>query len=526
MKTLRQRFHTPLHLLNLKGLMPMLNSRRLLGWVMLWVLGYGVGDLSVQAAVWPWNKVSQQRMEFNSGNATVIPPSIEGYQPLKPLNVSNTWWDAYGRDDLDAFVSSTILNNLELQAKEDELLALQQRVKKQFAKELPTATIGGSWVRQKNSKNLISPNLSQFSGGGPQVFSPGSTFSIYNLPLTLEYELDLFRKNRYATRAEGFRYEAEVLRMRDMELSLAEHATETALQSLTTDAMIQFARQRLVIQEELLHLERTRFDTGLDAEDDSLLRSKQVEAQRAILAQREREKKQYDHEAAYLAGASIQQFEWKNPSLESRQFITDISLAPLNSWLNIDANSLIRRPDVSLYEILLRASEMDVQVARRMFLPSFTLSAQVGLASTQLSQWFDWNSILASFGTSVAQQLFAGGSIKANLKEQKARYDEVGKRYRNQLLLAGRDVENAIAVLDETLKQSEAQRISLTASEKNLQLEKSRYSTGLVSYTSVLKHEDAVVVQQEAWVTSKLKALLAWNSLQRQLGGGFIQDAT
>jgi NodT family efflux transporter outer membrane factor (OMF) lipoprotein len=494
--------------------------------VALLLLGVFLSPYTVtaQAGVWPWKKNTQERIQFTPENTTLVPPAIEGYQPLKPLNVSNTWWDAFGREDLDAFVTSTILNNLELQAKEDELAALQQRVKKQFAKELPTASIGASWVRQKNSQNLTAPNLSQLSGGGANVFSPGSTFSIYNLPLTVEYELDLFRKNRYATRAEAFRYEAEVLRMRDMELSLAEHATQTALNSLATDAMIQYARQRLVIQEELLHLERNRFDTGLDARDDSLLRAKQVEAQRAILAQREREKKQYDHEAAYLAGSSIQRFEWKNPALDNTQFMDEVPLAPLESWLGIEANALIRRPDIGLYEQLIRASEMDVQVARRMFLPSFTLSAQVGLASTQLSQWFDWNSILASFGTSVAQQLFAGGSIKANLKEQRARYDEVGKRYRNQLLLAGRDVENAIAVLDETLKRTEAQRISLNASLETLTLEKSRYSTGLVAYTAVLKQEDAVMAQREQWVQAKLAALLAWNSLQRQLGGGFIED--
>jgi NodT family efflux transporter outer membrane factor (OMF) lipoprotein len=474
------------------------------------------------AQAWPWKKEVPHRVQLK-------PEELDRtYTPLQPLQVSRTWWDTYQREDLDAFVTSAILNNLELKAKEAELNALQQQVKKQFAQELPTVSLGGSWTRQKNSKTLITPSASQFQGAGPRVFSPGSTFSIYNLPLTVDYEIDLFGKNRFATKAMGFRYQAEILRLRDMELSLAEHATATALQQLSSQALEILAKERLVLQEEMLHLERSRAEGGLENVDPTLMRYQSVESRRDALVQRMRQTAEFQHEASFLVGQSIKGYEWQNPaSPDALMYFEGMSLEPFVAWCSIDSNALIQRPDVGVYELLMQASGLDVQVARRMFLPSFRLSAQVGLASTQLSQLFDWDSLLASFGLSLAQQLFAGGALKANLKEQQARYDQVGKQYRHQLLMAGRDVEDAIAALDQTLKSAEVTRLNQLSAQEAYKVEQARYGTGLVSYLNVLQRQEALVNQREAHLMARRDVLLAFNRLQRQLGGGYtVTDAT
>jgi outer membrane protein TolC len=121
----------------------------------------------------------------------------------------------------------------------------------------------------------------------------------------------------------------------------------------------------------------------------------------------------------------------------------------------------------------------------------------------------------------VAQQLFAGGAIKANLKQQKAVYESVGRLYQNQLLLAGRNAENALIDLKQRLDASEIAEAQENLAEEQYALSKARYKAGLESYMLSLSQQDALLQKRIATLTARQEALMAWNHLQRELGGGF-----
>jgi outer membrane protein TolC len=464
-----------------------------------------------------------------------VPPQNQAnkLEPLRPLKepvpsyltpeffVSSTWWDAFGREDIGAFVISALLNNLELRAKEFDLQAMKQDVAKQFAVELPTVSIGASWTKQKNSKNLISPRASQFASGGANVFSPGSTFNIYNLPLTLNYEVDWLGKNHLQTQAVRLRYEAEVLKLRDMELALAEHAVNTAIDSITNDSLLDLSLQRLTVLEEWEHLERERYTAGLESKDTLLVRKQALETLKTSITVLKNEAGVLDHEASYIAGKPVNAFVWKDPGITATAFISEVDLKPFSTWTTIESDQLLHRPDVGMSELQLQAAGVDVKVARRMFLPSFTINAQAGLASTKIANWFSWDSLLTSVGASVAQQLFAGGAIKANLKQQKAVYESVGRLYQNQLLLAGRNAENALIDLKQRLDATEIAESQEHLAEEQYALSKARYKAGLESYISSLSQQDALLQKRIATLTARQGALTSWNHLQRELGGGF-----
>jgi outer membrane protein, multidrug efflux system len=381
--------------------------------------------------------------------------------------------------------------------------------------------VGASWIRQKNSTNLVSPNLSQFRSGGPQVFSPGSTFSIFNLPLSLTYEIDVWRKNRLQTKSAQLRYQAEALKLRDMELALTEHTVKTALTVFANDAFQQLLQSRLTVLEEIQHLQRDRYEAGLEAKDAYLERRQAIEALQVELLQRQEEAKRLNHELAFMVGKSSTEFQWKTPDVSALAFFEQVPLPYFGRWKQVDVNQLLHRPDVGMSELELQASGLDVKVARRLFLPSFTINAQVGLASTTLNQWFDWNSVLASFGTSMAQQLFAGGALKANLKEQKARFEQKGRLYQNQLLLAGRKSEDAIVGLTKALEKASVIEQQRLLAEERFDLMEARYKVGLENYLPTLEQRHKVLQKWEEEVYIRQQVLLAWNTLQRELGGGF-----
>lgn len=470
--------------------------------------------------------LSQAQPELDS-------PVVQGEKAPQPIElkpdltsemeapISRTWWERLHHDDLNTVVISALLNNLELRSREAEVLAMKHQIKKQFALELPTVSLGTSFLRQKNSATLLSPNASQFRSGGAQVFSPGSTFNIYNLPLSFNYELDLFQKHRLMTKAVTLRYQAELCQLRDLELALAEHTTATVLNALANDTLQYLTTKRLVTLEEIQHLQRVRFESGLTAQDDSLSSEEAVDRLKAVLAQLKKDGQSLEHEIAYLSGQAIGSATWRKMNQDPSAFFPALPLSPFYEWTRINSTLLTHRPDVAVRELQLQAAGMDVQVARRMFLPTFTLTAQLGLASTTLNNWFDWNSILTSVGASMAQQLFAGGSIRANLKEQKARYESFGHLYQNQLLLAGRDTENALVDLKKNLDTQGFVQNQLAHERVKYQLSMGRYQAGIESYVHTLEEQDAVLQLAEQELTARRDALLAWNHVARELGGGF-----
>jgi multidrug efflux system outer membrane protein len=156
----------------------------------------------------------------------------------------------------------------------------------------------------------------------------------------------------------------------------------------------------------------------------------------------------------------------------------------------LPSSLLERRPDIAAAERAMAAANARVGVAKEAFFPSLTLTGTGGFESATLGDLFKWSSrafVLGPLaGTALNVPLFDGGRRRGNLANARAVYDEDVAKYRQQVLVAFREVEDGLADLRILEAQTQTQDEALKASQRAADLSRKQYAEGAVNYLDVL----------------------------------------
>jgi multidrug efflux system outer membrane protein len=195
---------------------------------------------------------------------------------------------------------------------------------------------------------------------------------------------------------------------------------------------------------------------------------------------------------------------------------------------------LERRPDIAAAERAMAAANARVGLAKSAFFPKLDITGAFGYESATLGDLFMWSSrafLLGPFaGTALTVPIFDGGRRRAGLAQARAKYDEDVAQYRQQVLVAFREVEDNLSdlrLLDDQLRE---QNNAVNASQRAAHLSRTQYDEGQVSYLNVIDSERSVLVSQlQASQLQGLQAVATVN-LIRALGGGWgdmkVDDTT
>jgi NodT family efflux transporter outer membrane factor (OMF) lipoprotein len=182
---------------------------------------------------------------------------------------------------------------------------------------------------------------------------------------------------------------------------------------------------------------------------------------------------------------------------------------------------LKNRPDVQQAEFAFRAAFENTNVAHTYFYPRLTLTAEGGISSLQIKNFFD-NSIFYNIIGGLTQPIFNNGQNKARLRVAKAQQQESYYAFQQSLLNAGGEVSNALYAYQAAVDKQTSRSNQLIALEKAVSYTKEllRYSSA-TNYTDVLTSEQALLAAQLNGVNDRLEQLQAVVNLYRALGGGW-----
>ncbi|MGZ3765158.1 MAG: TolC family protein, partial [Mucilaginibacter sp.] len=182
---------------------------------------------------------------------------------------------------------------------------------------------------------------------------------------------------------------------------------------------------------------------------------------------------------------------------------------------------LNNRPDVQQAEFALRSSFENTNIARAYFYPSFTITAQGGLSSLNLSSFFN-GSVFFNLIGGLTQPIFSQGQNKARLKTAQAQQQEALYNFQQSLLTAGQEVSNTLFSYQTAVEKEQTRLKQLQALEKAVDYTKElmRYSSA-TNYTDVLTSEQSLLAAQLSSVNDSLQKLQAIVNLYRALGGGW-----
>lgn len=183
---------------------------------------------------------------------------------------------------------------------------------------------------------------------------------------------------------------------------------------------------------------------------------------------------------------------------------------------------LRRRPDVAQAEHQLAAADHSLAAARKRFLPQIHLTGSAGLAlSTLLPDPVG----LWSLGGSILAPLFEGGRLRAGAESAGAQRDIAAFTYRKTALNAFREVNDALAVAEQTDRQTAIILRQRAALAESYRLASNRYKEGYSPYLDQLDAQRGLLASELSLVQAQASALLARVTLYQAMGGGWSADA-
>jgi NodT family efflux transporter outer membrane factor (OMF) lipoprotein len=195
--------------------------------------------------------------------------------------------------------------------------------------------------------------------------------------------------------------------------------------------------------------------------------------------------------------------------------------APPAAPVAVPSALLERRPDIAAEERLVAAANEQIGEAKAAFFPAISLSGSGGLQSANITNWFSWPSRFFSVGPSAAETLFDAGKRRSTVAQFQAAYDATVATYRQTVLTAFQQVEDALAA--ERILQDESATVdrSVQSAQRALDLSTAQYKAGTVDYLTVLATQSTLLSAQRTQVDLLTNRLTANVQLVVSLGGGW-----
>ena len=363
-----------------------------------------------------------------------------------------------------------------------------------------------------SSKLAFVPSLALSPEGGISKVKGDASVSSYTLPLTMQWEVDLFgklRNNKEQARANVLQSKEYTKMVQTQLISSLANSYYTLIlldeQLRLTSASIENQRENL---ETIIAMKEAGMQTQT-AVDQARSSYYAVQTSAKDLAKQIR-----------LLESTISLLMNEAPHTIARSSINDTEGIRMDYTSPISLLALASRPDVKSAEYALRGSFYGVNVTRSAFYPSISLGGSVGWTNNLGAITNPGNLLLSVIG-SLTQPLFNRGLNRANLKIAKAQYEQSLLGFEQSLLVAGAEVNDALASCQTSfdkralrIKQVEASR---SAYENSKELMK--HSSG-ITYLEVLVAQSATLQSELLLVSDWLEGVQGQINLYKALGGG------
>ena len=404
------------------------------------------------------------------------------------------WWQIFSDPVLNQLVEQANHNNNSIQVAAARLAQARAIAGLTDASRALQVGLSTSAVRQRDTTTEYVPQTLVSAG------------------VNLSYEVDLFGKLSKASDAATLDANSRDALLHSTQLLVQAEVAQTYLSLRAIDSERTLVRDTLKAYRNTLQLTEVRFKEGDVAELDVVrVRSEVASTESDALALDQR-RAQLEHTLAVLVGEVASSFQ-----VQPTQWATALPAIPAG----VPSTVLTRRPDVSAAQSSMQAAQARVGVAKAAWFPSFSLTANGGYAAPEIKDLFSASTRAWGLGALLSLPLFDGGKREAGVLSANAELNMALANYREQVLVAFREVEDQLSSLRLLAEQSEAQSRSVASSSRATQLSDSRYRNGFVSQLELLDAQRSELRNRRQALQVRAAQYQATVGLIRALGGGW-----
>ncbi|HEX7821227.1 MAG TPA: efflux transporter outer membrane subunit [Sphingobium sp.] len=456
------------------------------------------------------------------------PASIESRQSLPGTAAAwpgDGWWMGYGDPQLTALIEEGLRNSPDVAVAAARFRAAVGMAQQSGAPLLPSLDLqAGAGVTKQSYNN-----------GFPEAFVPHGWLGTGHSALDLNFDLDLWGKNRAALAAATSETRAAQIDAQQARLALTTAIADGYADLARLYDEREIAQRALDLRLASQKLIADRQANGLETRGSQRQADATASAARASVTAADEQIALRRNQIAALVGAGPD----RGLSIVRPQAR---GLAQLGLPDDVTTDLIGRRPDVAAARERTEAAASRIKVARADFFPALRLSALIGFqslgynsvftgagasggAAPFIDTLFKKGSVYGNAGPAISLPIFHGGAIQGQYKGARATYDEAVANYDKTVLTAYREVADAVTsrrALDQRLTDA---RAALASSEEAYGIAQKRYGGGLSTYLDVLNVEDRLLSARQSVADLNARAFTLDIALIRALGGGFTVTA-
>ncbi|HZA55300.1 MAG TPA: efflux transporter outer membrane subunit [Candidatus Udaeobacter sp.] len=404
---------------------------------------------------------------------------------LKSQQNPSPFWEDLGSEDLTRVMKVALAQNLDLTAALHRIEQARAQVKVAGAPLYPSLDASGG-----TSRSFQDPvNVSAARGLG-----------------SINYELDLWGKNRNQKAAASYRADATQHDRDALRLIVSADTAAFYTQVLSLNERIRIAESNLKNAEEVLRIIEARYRTGSVSGLEVSQQRVAVNGLRAALTSLAEQRATAANALAILLGQAPQNLQAPKASLASLK-LPEVSLTP-------PASLLTARPDIAGAEAGLKAANADIGSARAAFFPSVTLGTDASIAAG----FGNPAASAVSLASNILAPIFTGGRLTGNLENVTARQKELAAQYQKTVLIAFQEVEDALAALKSNNEQALLSRESVNESQNAYDIAKARFDAGAIDYLTLLETQRSLYQAQDNQILVNEGQIEAFIQLRKALG--------
>lgn len=428
----------------------------------------------------------------------------------------NGWLSDLKAPGLEKLIREAVERNHDLKAAGAKMRAAKAR-----------AVLDGA-DRWPQVSGAIDPSASKRPGGSASgtnaTTTGGATMGgrvsreSYELGLNLSWEIDLWGRLRNLQSAAEADYGASAADFYAAKLSLAGNTAKAWFNAVETEQQLRLTEETLVSFEQNLKIVEQTFDRGIedagngDAALDVRLSRANVAAARARVAEAKRNRDASARSLEVLLG--------RYPS-ETISVSNNLPTLTRSVPTGLPSDLMLRRPDIIAQERRLAASGQRVSASRKAFLPAIRLTGSSGYQSESFRNVLSTESIATNIAAGLAQPVFEGGRLRAQLEESRANQEEALQMYAQTALEAFREVETTLAAEQYLDAQEAALKTAATESVEAEKLAEKQYERGLVDIITVLEAQRRSFDARSSRIALSNQRLQNRVDLYLALGGDF-----
>lgn len=414
------------------------------------------------------------------------------------------WWRRYNDPQLNALVEEALKGSPSLAQAEARVRKARALAEQSRAALLPNLSANAQAAETRQSYNM----------GFPPEFVPKGYNDVGEGTLNLNWDIDLFGRNRASLAAATSEAEAAQMDVAESRLMLTTSVVSAYADLARLFGEREAAAQSLANRQSTAKLVAQRVKGGSTNQGEA----RQAEANAASASQQLTSLDEQIGLARNQLAALTGQGPDRGLAL-TRPPATIAASFTLPS--NVAVDLVGRRPDVQAARLRAEAAARRIRAARAGFYPNVNLAAFWGRQALGLDLLRSPTSQVGQVALALNLPIFSAGRLEGEYRGARADYDAAVAAYDQTLVQALQEVADAAVsarLLQARLDQAHA---ALAASEDAYRIAGLRYQAGLTNYLSVLTTEDALIIQRRTVADLEARTLTVDAALARALGGGF-----